>query len=691
MSQPVTPLPYSWHFPGSTADNNSDITITGALPAPGTGWTMELWMYPEENPIIAAIGLYGGINNPRLTWGDAGGTSPVVNFFVANSNESLGGDSVSTANLSLNTWHHVAGVVTGVGSDAPAIAIYHNSTLVSSKQLSFPVKTPDRIGTWFVNRRDNNRKFKGAICEIRYWTQALTQAEIQDHYVTPLEGNETGLGVYYRGHEKTGLILYDFFAQRNGTAAGDVTHVNSNPLVPSYEVRLYVSSDFTTNNSDQIITEYCERINISRSIINMFNPLRVNEMTITLNNPDGTYSRNVNSLMVTGTNIGANVTYASSTYPLFYGVIQRLSENRIQRGSIITITAHDLLYQTRKTRSATSSLYTNQSLPSEIGNLIDNSPGMTLINSVRADASSTVIHLPWIPVTERAADTINELIIAHNVWFWNTASNALVAEPFSYAVVGTPVASYDSFATLSIGDNAEEIINRLELIATPRIKSETTSITWMDNPAYVPPDSTIQINLHYYDPVTFERTLPGQRTGGFSNGTNWTTNTKSDGSGSSMAGNTTISFIDDSHTSANANITNTHASQGMFVTKFVVSGFVYRSRGTLNIIEVDSQSQVDHGVRQKTVSNRYWTDVVDTKSFAAYVVSNYKDPRPIINATIRNHFPDVLVRMTGDLVTIVDSFSGTDGMYIITELEHDFSGRRGIEHTIRITGEKFAP
>ncbi|MBF0451146.1 MAG: hypothetical protein HQK75_10615, partial [Candidatus Magnetomorum sp.] len=169
----------------------------------GNVFTIEAWIYPMHSDANyhGFIGNQTDINTPNTR-------SP--SLFVYNqtqihydlyneANTSCGG--ITGSILTNNQWNHVAQVF-----DGTTISIYVNgvcqytSTTCSGFDLKdIPVNLIGKV----------NDSFYGNIDEVRLWTIARTESQIQNTMNAKLEGNETGLLAYYRFDSITGGTLYD--------------------------------------------------------------------------------------------------------------------------------------------------------------------------------------------------------------------------------------------------------------------------------------------------------------------------------------------------------------------------------------------------------------------------------------------------------------------------------------------------
>ena len=187
--------------------NDSSLNITDAI-------TLEAWVKPESfgdgvlsNDLISKGTTFGGNQAYSLSvfrdgrvWFEI--NSQGVRYHIS---KNIGAE--------LNgKWTHIAGVYNG-----EEMVLYVNGEEQASSEMSYQtidiVSAPVRISA-------PNRFFDGMINEVRIWSIARTQQQIQDAMNKELIGNETGLVSYWKLNEGTGTTAYDSAGNNDGTIYG---------------------------------------------------------------------------------------------------------------------------------------------------------------------------------------------------------------------------------------------------------------------------------------------------------------------------------------------------------------------------------------------------------------------------------------------------------------------------------------
>lgn len=121
--------------------------------------------------------------------------------------------------VELKTWYHAAGVYqwdeTG---KTGSVTLYINGTLISTIKISRGIGTNGR-DVWIGRSHRLNSYFQGALAEVRFWSTARTQQQIEDsmNQALPSSGN-TGLVGYWPLDEGSGSTAQDRSGSGNNGA-----------------------------------------------------------------------------------------------------------------------------------------------------------------------------------------------------------------------------------------------------------------------------------------------------------------------------------------------------------------------------------------------------------------------------------------------------------------------------------------
>ncbi|EDM81096.1 VCBS [Plesiocystis pacifica SIR-1] len=171
--------------------------------------TIEMWIRPaalgkRQNPIAKAYGGEGTITlesdgSINYYYGTSGGNdSPYVGFGT--------GEPI----IRVGEWAHIA-IVRDLQNGT--LRWYHDGRLVQEMAAPHPQakagSNPLTIGTGYAGR------FHGEISEVRLWSVARTQAQLQANLRMRLLGSELGLAGYWPLDESGGAVAYDRSGRNN--------------------------------------------------------------------------------------------------------------------------------------------------------------------------------------------------------------------------------------------------------------------------------------------------------------------------------------------------------------------------------------------------------------------------------------------------------------------------------------------
>jgi hypothetical protein len=163
-------------------------------------FTMEAWVYPTGSTFSRII--YAQLNTNNFASMTMGG-GRYIYLYVIRGGTTF--SAVTTNTIPLNQWTHVATKWTAATN---TIEVYFNGVLqpsVFGGGSSIGTTTSLVIGS----RPGGAQYFPGILDEIRIWNTARTQVEISATMNSSLPGNTSGIEVYYKLDEGTGIATAD--------------------------------------------------------------------------------------------------------------------------------------------------------------------------------------------------------------------------------------------------------------------------------------------------------------------------------------------------------------------------------------------------------------------------------------------------------------------------------------------------
>jgi len=183
---------------GTTAFNADFVQVNSRIfPSQTvTNFTIETWIRPAASDILS--GPTG--NNWMSFLGYSGSSVRSPSLYITNNGvlhaswtegPALFGTPVSASSptsLVANKWTHVALV-----KDGTTARLFVDGIQIYSVNCAATINVPDNF--YWLGKSDN--QFNGALDEVRFWSTARTQAQIQATMNAELLGNETGLLTYF--------------------------------------------------------------------------------------------------------------------------------------------------------------------------------------------------------------------------------------------------------------------------------------------------------------------------------------------------------------------------------------------------------------------------------------------------------------------------------------------------------------
>ncbi|MEI6576039.1 MAG: LamG-like jellyroll fold domain-containing protein [Bacteroidota bacterium] len=204
-------------------DGNGDYVGFSTMPAYNSTMTIEAWIkisiptgYTPVEPEIVSWSAYSQTVEFRL---GVSGTTATLQFGIDASPTTAWQGIYGSTNINNGKWVHVAVVKNGTTSTLYINGVSETSgTLVGS-----PTPNIFQLGNLYEHNEQKNKYFPGLIDEVRLWSTARSQAEIQANMNKELVGNESGLNHYYKMTNGSGSTLTDNVSSGglNGTIYGN--------------------------------------------------------------------------------------------------------------------------------------------------------------------------------------------------------------------------------------------------------------------------------------------------------------------------------------------------------------------------------------------------------------------------------------------------------------------------------------
>jgi hypothetical protein len=183
---------------------HSQLDVSGDL-------TIEAWVKPEESILSSG---YSSIVSKQLNGTGYMLATNMVGPEPGFKAEVHGNQVTSGSQPAVDGWQHVAAVWSN-----SELKIYVNGQFDGVINTGNPI--PNSLPLWIGSSPfGDNTNWRGSIDEVRLWSVARTQAEIQSSMDQYLCGDERGLRAYWSFDEGQGNLLHDTFGPNNGFVVG---------------------------------------------------------------------------------------------------------------------------------------------------------------------------------------------------------------------------------------------------------------------------------------------------------------------------------------------------------------------------------------------------------------------------------------------------------------------------------------
>ncbi len=184
---------------------------------------------------------------------------------------------VLTTNLDLvaNVWYHIAFVKSGTTQ-----YLYLNGKLVNTRNAPTGANISGNYNLCW-----NDNYYSGGLDEVRFWSTARTQAQINDYMTRNPKKNETGLVAYFKMDEASGTTISNYSTNNssiNGTIYGGATRISGlktffAPNSLDFDgTNDYLYAPLTTTNTNSYTTEYWVKLKTGgkkQDILNIYDDL----------------------------------------------------------------------------------------------------------------------------------------------------------------------------------------------------------------------------------------------------------------------------------------------------------------------------------------------------------------------------------------------------------------------------------
>lgn len=440
-----------------------------------------------------------------------------------------------------------------------------------------------------------------------------------------------------------------------------------------------------------VITQDVRAVSISRDLSTWPGEVTAGTADFLIDNAEGIYSP-LNKAVHRGNfrpNLPINViaTFADldgivSSYFLFRGLVDAIAVDPAPDQQTVSVTCRDY-WKEMQLRLVSTSMMIEYGVSSVLA---------VAFNAASLGAAQRSIDLitdalPFAWYTNKPLSDVLTEMVAGAGYATYVAANGVVRVRDRYFDVGvSPVASYDSFAALSWTYNDDNLINRVTAVGHPRFHDPIQQVvSSLGQMITVPASGAVSFFLNYADPRNQQAAPAANVVTNPVASRDFILNANSAGTGTffnSTASVQVTAFGD----AAKVDIFN-GAGQLAYVTKFQIRGEPIEAVPDVTIVESAASSQAVYGLRDGTVDTRLFTTVDLLTRRVEDVLALFSDPRPQIEITQIDSFPESFLVDLGSVVTITNTLTGiTADQYTVYGLRHEIrADDAGLIHQVGMT------
>ena len=468
--------------------------------------------------------------------------------------------------------------------------------------------------------------------------------------------------------------------------------------IASYTVK---AGFITVGSLDVVPASDVERIRIQRNIASLFDQIQVGRCDVVLNNLYRQYSPGNDAspyTLLPNQEIQVEATHSGSTYVLFRGFIDSFTVDPAVRQRRATVRASDRAKFLRREINVPMTIGVS---PNSLSTDVLSAAGIT---SAQRDVSIvTGDVIPFVKGLDAttAGKALDDILKSGGHFMYVRGDGDLVMRDRNSPLLeASPVASYVADSGVNPGGfsackylrDSAALPNDIRIESEPR--KEATSqhtLAFLQDAIALPNsdlafDGTVTFFLEYTDPDTQERQVPAVNIVTPVESTDWRVTTEEGGGGTDLSSGMTLAFTAFAQ-SAKAVFTNPGTFFG-HISKFNVRGTALSRQPKITAVAESSSSQSAFEKTSFKLQNDLIGGQFEAQAYADFILDRRAEPQPAVSFGLKNLFPDVLARELLDPITVVESDTGVQSVFMIVGIEHNITMARGTEHTLQCVIER---
>jgi hypothetical protein len=449
---------------------------------------------------------------------------------------------------------------------------------------------------------------------------------------------------------------------------------------PPYSTNPYLIAITTQAGSVYNVTSDCTRLSYSRTLTDLFSPLRADEGIFEFLSADGMFTPNnvVNpievgqliSLKYIDVFSGDNVIHAYS------GRIKTIAGG-VAFGARHLWTIEALTDVDKLSRTFVDTpLLVNM----PVSSLFTEVMTRTSIASYACD--QIFDRVDYVSYDNKnVVGILNQIVKSGNYTLHADGAGTVRLRTRYYESTAADVGVVSAMHDLTQLVTGESIVNRVTVRSQPAKQlTDISTVAFLGRAISVSSGGSTGFHVSFMDPRNLSPTLVGS-TIALVSGTDYAAFANSDGTGSNLTATLSVSMTSFG-ASAVASIFN-GAGVDAWVTKFQVRGYPLLKGAPISYRYESASSQIAHGLYEASYDDMLITDFAFLQNIAQYIIGERSRPRSVFHLDLVNEQPLIWRLDVGDLLAVENIYAlGTFSSMSIRSMRHEINMGRGEEHRV---------
>lgn len=423
------------------------------------------------------------------------------------------------------------------------------------------------------------------------------------------------------------------------------------------------------------VTSYCVGMSWGRKLCDALTGLSADQAVIQFFNDVGSFSPFKNTNIVPGRRVALSATYGGSSYSLYSG---RITEAYVEPGlaqqlaTIETLSDVDRISRT----TLTTSFYQNIN----VGSLFVELLSRTNVASFSVDALTDTVPFVWYNARP-AVEAFNSLIRSGYYQAYVDGAGTVKVRGRYWTFAGSLVAqnSMDEWYSMRGRLDAAAVVNNLKISAQARqLQAGVSTLAWIGSAIAIPASGWAGFFLAYADPTEPGAEIPVASTVTPVMSQDWYLSTSVDSGGTDVTSTASFSLTTFA-TTAVATVFN-GTGQSAYINRFQIRGYPFVRVPELSVTKQDSASISTYGSRQQELKLEFGQSYGYLNNIGLYILGERAQARKQTEYSLKNQWPEQLVRQVGDTVNLNHIPTGIGSMWQIYSIQHEIALAYGLEH-----------